>query len=537
MLSGASTFDAVLLVAAANVKCPSPQAAAHLAALEAVNAITRDRVAVVQSKADVVMTSSKLAEHCHDLQNALANSIASDAPVFPVATLLGIGLDAVATWLASIPERPREAQVPAPLMHVIRSFDVNSPGAHVATSFKGGTIGGSLTCGQVRKGDMLEIRPGTYERCAGDFVVRPVRVRVEEIRSGKEQLQYAIPGGLVAFCTNLCPALCASDYLVGQVLGRGGMLPPVWEALRLCDMEPVSDVINGKACDDASSDSDVEHLKASAAKLAKRRKLKLNDDLRVHAGSECVAARVIKVKNSKGKVDVKLSKPICAALSSAVAIERKSLQGCFELVAHARIMDGKACRMHENVVDQDGMIEGVLVQQQSVDVPCSAHQLAIDEIFDAAIFSDDTYWRDRFIGLLSEREHVATGAALSLPLLQIDREGGAHSLWKNFMEVVEALGRTPDHLIAFFAAEGSLSCNRAGEGGTALRIAWRSRGLSEKLCGLIRSYVRTYVSCHQCRSRQTDLVRGSSLHHTKLEVVCRSCLARRFVPATFAARI
>jgi len=103
--------------------------------------------------------------------------------------------------------------------------------------------------------------------------------------------------------------------------------------------------------------------------------------------------------------------------------------------------------------------------------------------------------------------------------------------------VVQALGRTPDHVIAFFVAEGGLSCNRAGEDGTALRIAWKSRGLEQKLCGLIRSYVRTFVSCHQCRSRQTDLIRGSSLHHTRLEVVCRICLARRFVPAAFAARI
>jgi translation initiation factor 2 gamma subunit (eIF-2gamma)/translation initiation factor 2 beta subunit (eIF-2beta)/eIF-5 len=495
------------------------------------------------SNCNPAVASYKLAEHCHALKSALCNSIAGDAPVFPVATPLGIGLDTIAMWLASIPERPKTSLVSAPCMNVIRSFDVNSPGVHVATNLKGGTIGGSLSRGQVQKGDVLEIRPGTYERCqdeadgVDEFVVHPILVRVQEIRSGKDQLEYARPGGLVAMGTDLCPALCASDYLVGQVLGRSGALPPVWEALRLCDMQPVIDLSNRPVADDVSSDSDAEHKNTSAAKLAKKSKLKLKDQLRIHAGSESVAATVIKVRNSKGRIDIKLRKPICAALASAIAIERKDPQGRFELVAHARIMDGKRCRMDEASTVPDQIEEESVGQPEIVEARCPDHVLESDDRFDIPPLSDDSYWRERFCSFLSSWEGSEERSHLSLPVLQIEREGGAHSLWKNFLTVVQALGRTPDHMIAFLAAEGGLSCSRAGDGGSTLRLAWRSRGLSEKLCGLIRNYVRTFVSCHQCRGRQTDLVRGSSLHHTTLEVVCRSCCARRFAPAAFAARI
>merc|ERR1712178_86659 len=111
MLSGASSFDAVLFVAAANAKCPSEQAAAHLAALEAMD-FSPGRVAIVQSKADILLTSGgvhavegRLESHAREAQSALRNSVAAAAPVFPVATLQGLGLDSLAMWLAAVPER------------------------------------------------------------------------------------------------------------------------------------------------------------------------------------------------------------------------------------------------------------------------------------------------------------------------------------------------------------------------------------------------------------------------------------------------
>ena len=44
-------------------------------------------------------------------------------------------------------------------MHVLRSFDVNKPGTTIP-DMKGGVIGGSLTQGEFKIGDEIEIKPG-----------------------------------------------------------------------------------------------------------------------------------------------------------------------------------------------------------------------------------------------------------------------------------------------------------------------------------------------------------------------------------------
>ena len=61
--------------------------------------------------------------------------------------------------------KPNEIKTPehddkkSPVMHVLRSFDINKPGSKIA-NIKGGVIGGSLTEGQFNIGDEIEIKPG-----------------------------------------------------------------------------------------------------------------------------------------------------------------------------------------------------------------------------------------------------------------------------------------------------------------------------------------------------------------------------------------
>lgn len=117
---------------------------------------------------------------------------------------------------------PRRQIKASPIMIIIRSFDINKPGAEVE-ELKGGIAGGSLLQGVLRVGDEIEIRPGWVETCPdGRMKCRPLRSRVVSLLAENNPLLYAIPGGLIGVGTNLDPSFTIADSLVGNLIGLPG---------------------------------------------------------------------------------------------------------------------------------------------------------------------------------------------------------------------------------------------------------------------------------------------------------------------------
>ena len=113
-------------------------------------------------------------------------------------------------------------------MIIIRSFDVNKPGEEVA-DLMGGVAGGSILQGVLRLGDEVEIRPGHVRRDAeGNIRCTPILSRILSLRAEKNELQYAVPGGLIGVGLLVDPTLTRADKLVGQVLGVKGSLPGIF---------------------------------------------------------------------------------------------------------------------------------------------------------------------------------------------------------------------------------------------------------------------------------------------------------------------
>ena len=82
-------------------------------------------------------------------------------------------------------------------MAVIRSFDVNKPGSEV-DDLKGGVAGGSILRGVLKIGQEIEVRPGIVARDAnGTLTCRPLRSRIVSLFAEHNDLQYAVPGGLI----------------------------------------------------------------------------------------------------------------------------------------------------------------------------------------------------------------------------------------------------------------------------------------------------------------------------------------------------
>ena len=97
-------------------------------------------------------------------------------------------------------------------MIVIRSFDVNKPGTKI-DDLIGGIAGGSILKGILKIGDEIEIRPGIVKKDTktNRNVCQPIRTVIVSLNAEKNELLYAIPGGLIGLGTLMDSSLTKAD--------------------------------------------------------------------------------------------------------------------------------------------------------------------------------------------------------------------------------------------------------------------------------------------------------------------------------------
>ena len=188
-----------------------------------------EQVAVLQNKVDLVSSEVASVQH-DDIAQFTAGTIAQHSRVFPISAQLGYNIDAVIEHLITNIAVPTRDHTVPPLMSILRSFDVNKPGS-TPLQLQGGVLGGSVLHGVLQLGDEVEIRPGIITRkpgSAGGFICKPIVSTVTSLRAEENDLQYAVPGGLIGVGTLVDPSVCRGNGLVGQVLGRVGDMPMVY---------------------------------------------------------------------------------------------------------------------------------------------------------------------------------------------------------------------------------------------------------------------------------------------------------------------
>ncbi|CAN1323892.1 Eukaryotic translation initiation factor 2 subunit gamma [Linum perenne] len=229
MLNGAAIMDGALLLIAANETCPQPQTSEHLAAIEIMRL---KHIIILQNKVDLVQES--VAQNQHEtIQQFIKGTVAEDAPVVPISAQLKYNIDAVCEYIVKkIPVPERDFTLP-PNMIVIRSFDVNKPGYEV-DDIKGGVAGGSILKGVLKVNQVVEVRPGIVVKDEnGNIKCTPIYTRIVSLYAEQNELQFAVPGGLIGVGTTMDPTLTRADRLVGQVLGQTGSLPEVFVELEV----------------------------------------------------------------------------------------------------------------------------------------------------------------------------------------------------------------------------------------------------------------------------------------------------------------
>ena len=302
MLSGAAVMDAAMLLIAANETCPQPQTSEHLAAIEIMRL---GNIIILQNKVDLIKEDMALAQH-ESIRKFVAGTVADGAPIVPISAVLRYNVDVVCEYIARKVPVPVRDFTSAPRLIVIRSFDVNKPGEDVA-DLKGGVAGGSILQGVLKVGDEIEVRPGIVSKDTdGAVKCVPILSKILSLKAEKNELQYAVPGGLIGVGTKIDPTLTRADRLVGQVLGLKGSLPEVFTELEIT-FYLLRRLLGVKT--------------QEGSKQAKVQKLSKTEVLMVNVGSTATGAKVLAVKHDLAKI--LLTQPVCTTEGEKIALSRR----------------------------------------------------------------------------------------------------------------------------------------------------------------------------------------------------------------------
>jgi translation initiation factor 2 subunit 3 len=164
--------------------------------LAAIEIMKLQHIIILQNKIDLIKPSAA-EQHYQSILKFVKGTVADNAPIIPISAQLKYNIDAVNEYIVTkVPLPIRDLESP-PRLIVIRSFDVNKPGSDIE-DLKGGVAGGSILCGVLRIGDEIEIRPGVISKDErGRILCRPIFSRIVSLFAETNDLQYAVPGGLI----------------------------------------------------------------------------------------------------------------------------------------------------------------------------------------------------------------------------------------------------------------------------------------------------------------------------------------------------
>ncbi len=294
MLSGSALMDGALLLVAANEKVPKPQTKEHLLALQTLGI---QQIVVVQNKVDLLSYEEALGSY-KDISKFVKGMHTSRSPIIPISAQSGLNVDALIGSIESTIKTPDRDENKDAVMHVLRSFDVNKPGANLG-DIKGGVIGGSLTGGVFNVGDEIEIKPGVINEKKKSY--EPLQTEITSLGTAAGIVDSVKPGGLVAIGTKLDPSMTRGDSFIGSVIGRPDTLPENSNKIKL--VVTLFDAAVGVT-------EDVKVLPIQTGEL-----------LRLNIGTAPILGKVTKSKANN--VEIEIKRAACIFEGGHVAISRR----------------------------------------------------------------------------------------------------------------------------------------------------------------------------------------------------------------------
>ena len=155
----------------------------------------------------------------------------------------------------------------------------------------------------------------------------PIFSRIISLYAEQNDLQYAVPGGLIGVGTKIDPTLTRADRLVGQVLGLKGHLPEVFIEVEV-SYYLLRRLLGVKT--------------QEGTKQAKVTKLSKGEMLMVNIGSVSTGGKVVKVlesANGEPVARIVLTQPVCTQEREKIALSRR-VEKHWRLIGWGEILRG-----------------------------------------------------------------------------------------------------------------------------------------------------------------------------------------------------
>lgn len=339
MLGGAAIIDAALLVIAANETFPQPQTKEHFLAL---NAKKVKNIILIQNKIDLV-SKEQAYEQYKQIVEFFRNQGILNISIIPCSAIQDVNIDLIYKEILRLPKPQRNIDV-KPIFFVVRSFDVNLPGADIK-ELKGGVVGGALKQGKLKVGNEIVIKPGltitkeVQHKKITEY--RELTAKIISLRSTDVNLQEALPYGNLAVQTSLDPYITKSDKLAGCLIGLKDSLPPVTNKIKF-NVRLFEKLVG------AEKEEKIEEIKMDEFLL-----LSINTTLTL-AKVTSISTNISNIKNKKNKVyegkderkevekevkeiGVELFTPIVSLPDSTIGIAR-NYKGQWRLIGYGELI-------------------------------------------------------------------------------------------------------------------------------------------------------------------------------------------------------
>jgi len=313
MLNGTCVMDNTILVESAGNKEPAPQTKEHLFAtgmIKLENSIT------CLNKLDLVK-KEVAHEKINILTQYLKGTMAENSPIVPIAANYGINIDVLCEYICKYIKEPVRNLDGKLKMIIIRSFNVNKQDISYE-HIEGGVIGGTIMQGVINVNDKVCIYPGIISKINENdskqcWSYRPLVGTVLSINSETNNLQYAIPGGLIGVQLDIDPGLATKDGLIGNVLtsydntDEYKIFETIFVELELLDRNETNKIMN-------------------------------KDILVINSNACNEKCEVIKIKNNKAELKL-LEKQICVKLDDHITLSKNNSNNIL-IVGRAKIING-----------------------------------------------------------------------------------------------------------------------------------------------------------------------------------------------------
>ncbi len=176
---------AIVVVSAAEPINKKPQLLQHLLAIKIANF---ENVIICLNKLDLV-TKQVALERKQELDELLLKLDIKPKIIIPVCMNRELGLNfLLESILKYFPPNINKKNDSSNIFRISRSFDINKNNTNI-NDLKGGVLGGSLVNGNLKIGDIIEVRPGVVTKKENNFVVNPITTKILSLKSDTESLK------------------------------------------------------------------------------------------------------------------------------------------------------------------------------------------------------------------------------------------------------------------------------------------------------------------------------------------------------------